>query len=137
LALDWSCQELGTLLRVGNDRPSKLHLVQNSRILIVVGVKSPVLETFYFSSEEEAKKKRNKRLKKDPIGESSYVLKDLIRRGVTVKASEEKVKSVSGVCEKGVVKVNDISLFFQDKLNEESNNFLCISNTIDYLLYSI
>jgi hypothetical protein len=103
--LNWKCEELGTLLRQGHDRPSRVQMVKNSGILMVMGVKSPVMETFRFSSVDEAIKKRNKRLKKSTETEKGFIIRDLVRRGDTVKASEEKIKSISAVCEQGIVKV--------------------------------
>lgn len=102
----WTTDELGTLLRHAHDRPSRVHFVEETGILLVVGVKSPVIESFRFSSEEQAVKRRAKRLKKNPDDEKSFVLKDLVRRGESLKSSEEKIKSIAAVSEKGHVKVN-------------------------------
>lgn len=101
--LQWTTEEFGTLLRNAHDNTNKLHIAGNH--LISVGSKSPLLETFYISSKEEANKKRNKRLKKNPDGSKSIILRDLIRRDVAVKASEGKIKAIDCVVESGTVKV--------------------------------
>ncbi len=101
----WNTDDIGILLRHSHDRPSRIEIIQDTGIMMVVGVKSPVIEIFRFSSNEQAIKRRNKRLKKNPEDEKGFILKDLVRRGETLKATEEKIKSITGVCEKGTVKV--------------------------------
>lgn len=102
--LQWTTEEFGVLLRNSHDRTSSLHIAGN--FLITVGTKSPIVESFYINPDGDANKKRNKRLKKNPEGSKEIILRDLIRRGPTVKASEEKIKSVDCVLENENVKVS-------------------------------
>lgn len=102
--LRWASEDFGTLLRNSHDRVSMLQIAGS--YLIAAGSKSPQLESFYINSDAEAAKKRNKRLKKNSDGNPEIILRDLIRRGPTVKAVEEKIKSIDCTIEKDNVKVN-------------------------------
>lgn len=101
----WQTDEMGILLRHSHDRPARTQLIDGTGVMMVVGVKSPVIEVFRFSSDEQAAKRRAKRLKKNPADEQTLILKDIVRRGETFKASEEKIKSITAVYEKGMIKV--------------------------------
>ncbi|CAL8082924.1 unnamed protein product [Orchesella dallaii] len=127
--LQWTTEEFGTLLRTAHDRVSLVKIVGN--ILVTTGTKSQLVETFYINNAEDAHKKRKKRLKKNPDGSSSIILRDLIRRGPTTKASEEKVKSVDGIVEKNTVKIlctlpsNQLEVFsfpFDDRTVDENKD---------------
>ncbi|CAG7719401.1 unnamed protein product [Allacma fusca] len=96
---DWLNESVGTLLRHSHDRCSSL-LVVEDRYLVVSGSKSSEIEIFILSTPEEALKKQKKRLKKNPSDEKGLVLRDLIRRAESVKASEGKVKSIDAFIDK-------------------------------------
>ena len=90
---DWIHESVGTVLRHSNDRASSVQII-NNRYVLCTGAKSSEIEIFILSSPEEAVKKQKKRLKKNPSDESRFILRDLIRRVESVKASEGKIKSV-------------------------------------------
>lgn len=96
---DWVVETIGTILRHATDRCLSLQIV-NNRYLITCGSKSSEIEIFVLSTPEEIVKKQKKRLKKNPEDEPGPILRDLVRRLDSVKASEGRIKSIDAYVDK-------------------------------------
>ena len=108
----FSVEELGTILRHANDRTKAIEIVQD-KYLITIGAKSPEVELFHLSTQEEAMKKMKKRIKKNPEEQQQIILKDLIRRGDSIRSSEGKLRSFDFIQDRdGTLKVIDCLFSF-------------------------